>query len=638
MQFKHPELLWGLLLLLIPILVHLLRLRRFRDTPFTNVRILQKILVEANRSSRLKKWLLLLVRLGLTAALVLAFCQPFFSSQNIEKQKEIIIYLDNSFSMQAQEGTSNLLQNTVQDLLQFLPEDLRFTLMTQSQTFREVEARDIQQTLLDLDFEPGSMDPDNLQLRADSHFSNRDSTERELWILSDFIGWDKEAWASWAGAKVHAVRTMAPDPGNISLDTAYFGERNPETLELLVSLSFEGPWQNSPVSLYDGERLFAKTTAEPQEDGSLLARFLIPAGEALSGILQINDNGLSYDNILYLSRNAPEKIRVLGIGPSPSPYLPRIFSPAEFAFAESDLRTLDYSLINRQHLVVLNELETVPEPMARALQDFYAQGGVLLVIPAPEADTESYNRLLSPLGAGLQPRVEGENPITGIAFDHPLYQGVFEKQVENFEYPTAGLYFPLEGTLPAMLRFQDGQPFLAGIDGLYICAAPLAGEYSNFRFSPLVVPTLYSIGRESLPGSELYFELGQEAVLDLDLSLEEDNIVQLRGTEYSFIPQQQSFSRKTRLIFRDEPRLAGNYRIEYQGESIRQASFNYPRTESLGRDTPAGLPERFETYPDVEQMVARYQNSMAITSLWKWFVILALLFVLVETFLQKMMR
>jgi hypothetical protein len=219
-----------------------------------------------------------------------------------------------------------------------------------------------------------------------------------------------------------------------------------------------------------------------------------------------------------------------------------------------------------------------------------------------------------------------------------LYQGVFEKQVENFEYPTAGLYFPLEGTLPAMLRFQDGQPFLAGIDGLYICAAPLAGEYSNFRFSPLVVPTLYSIGRESLPGSELYFELGQEAVLDLDLSLEEDNIVQLRGTEYSFIPQQQSFSRKTRLIFRDEPRLAGNYRIEYQGESIRQASFNYPRTESLGRDTPAGLPERFETYPDVEQMVARYQNSMAITSLWKWFVILALLFVLVETFLQKMMR
>ena len=58
MQFKHPELLWGLLLLLIPILVHLLRLRRFRDTPFTNVRVLRKILVEANRSSRLKRWLL----------------------------------------------------------------------------------------------------------------------------------------------------------------------------------------------------------------------------------------------------------------------------------------------------------------------------------------------------------------------------------------------------------------------------------------------------------------------------------------------------------------------------------------------------------------------------------------------------
>ncbi|MCO5723620.1 BatA domain-containing protein [Robiginitalea marina] len=638
MQFKHPELLWGLLLLLIPILVHLLRLRRFRDTPFTNVRILKKILVEANRSSRLKKWLLLLARLGLIAALVLAFCQPFLSSQTVGKPKDILVYLDNSFSMQVQEGNSSLLQNTVQDLLQFLPEDLRFTLMTQSRTYREVEVRDIQQELLDLGFDPGSTDPAEVQLRADAYFASRDSAERELWLLSDFIGWDREAWASWNNARVRAVRATAGNPVNISLDTAFFGNKNPETLELLVSLSYEGPWQNTPVSLYDGQRLVAKTTAEIQDDGAVLARFLIPAGEGLNGIVQINDNGLPYDNVLYLSHNPPEKIRVLGIGPSPSPYLARIFSPAEFAYAESDLRTLDYGLINRQHLVVLNELEAVPEPLARALQEFSAQGGVLLVIPAADARIESYNTLLAPLGAGLQPRVEGDNPITGIVFDHPRFQGVFEKQVENFEYPRAGLYFPLEGTLPAMLKFQDGQAFLSGIDGLYVCAAPLGDASGNFRFSPLIVPTLYSIGRGSLPGSDLYYQVGKEASLDLDLTLEEDNIVEMRGAEYSFIPLQQSFSRKTRLIFGDEPRLAGNYLIEYQGGPIRQASFNYPRTESLGRDTPAGLPDRFEIYPDVERLVAQYQNSMAITSLWKWFVILALLFVLVETFLQKLMR
>ncbi|NNK28782.1 MAG: hypothetical protein HKP06_11155, partial [Flavobacteriaceae bacterium] len=37
MQFKHPELLYALLLLLIPIIIHLFQLRRFKETPFTNV-------------------------------------------------------------------------------------------------------------------------------------------------------------------------------------------------------------------------------------------------------------------------------------------------------------------------------------------------------------------------------------------------------------------------------------------------------------------------------------------------------------------------------------------------------------------------------------------------------------------------
>ena len=42
MLFKHPELLWALLLLLIPIFIHLFQLRRFKKTPFTNVKILKK--------------------------------------------------------------------------------------------------------------------------------------------------------------------------------------------------------------------------------------------------------------------------------------------------------------------------------------------------------------------------------------------------------------------------------------------------------------------------------------------------------------------------------------------------------------------------------------------------------------------
>ena len=43
MQFKHPELLYALFLLIIPIIVHLFQLRKFQKEAFTNVCIAGKL-------------------------------------------------------------------------------------------------------------------------------------------------------------------------------------------------------------------------------------------------------------------------------------------------------------------------------------------------------------------------------------------------------------------------------------------------------------------------------------------------------------------------------------------------------------------------------------------------------------------
>jgi len=638
MQLQHPELLWGLLLLVLPILVHLLKLRRFRKTPFTNVRILKRILAESNKSSELKKWLLLLSRLGLLAALVLAFCQPYKPSQEIDRKKDIIIYLDNSLSMQARGKTTTLLQQAVQDLLQSAPPDLRFTLLTQSEIFPDVRVTDLQERLLDLEFNPKTLREETIRLRAESRFSDTDSTDRQLWILSDFQGWDGAAWQDWDRARVLAIPYRAESARNISIDTAFLVGENPEKIELNVLLSLYGDAENSPVSLYQGDTLIAKTGGEPQGEGILRARFTLPAAEPLEGTLQVTDNGLTYDNTLFLTRNEPPRLRVLGIGPRPSSYLNRIFTPEEFSLLQTTLRELDYSILEQQHLILLNELDEIPESLSRALQEFLRQGGSLVVIPSYGARTETYNRFLNGLGIDLGPRVDGEILITEINFDHPLFRDVFEKQIENFDYPTSGSYYPLGGGLPRMIGFQNGQAFLSGQNGLYVFSSPISGAYSSFRQSPLIVPSLYAIGKQSLPGADLYYQVGQQGRLDLDVTLQEDEILQLTGSGSTFIPRQQSFARKTRLFFGLQPSLAGNYQIENQGEVLGQVSFNYPRTEQISTERDLSLPESFEILPDMESLVTQYQNRNRITPLWKWFVILALLFVLAEMILQKTMR
>lgn len=49
MQFKYPELLYALFLLVIPLIVHLFQLRKFEKVPFTNVAFLKSVAIKLVR-------------------------------------------------------------------------------------------------------------------------------------------------------------------------------------------------------------------------------------------------------------------------------------------------------------------------------------------------------------------------------------------------------------------------------------------------------------------------------------------------------------------------------------------------------------------------------------------------------------
>ena len=58
--------------------------------------------MQTRKSSQIKKWLVLLLRLLAVAAIVIAFAEPFKASTTaLNSAKETTLYIDNSFSMQA---------------------------------------------------------------------------------------------------------------------------------------------------------------------------------------------------------------------------------------------------------------------------------------------------------------------------------------------------------------------------------------------------------------------------------------------------------------------------------------------------------------------------------------------------------
>jgi len=382
--------------------------------------------------------------------------------------------------------------------------------------------------------------------------------------------------------------------------------------------------------------LIAKTAAKFNSDGGAKVEFTIPVNEALNGRLSIIDNALGYDNQFYFNINSKEKIKVLAISESNSDYLNRLFRSDEFDFQKYALNQLDYSNLDNQNVVILDDLSTIPSSLQNILRTFKNDGGTLIIVPAIDSDIQSYNSLLSSLSAAqLLERITSDAQLTNITFDHPLYRDVFEREVTNFQYPSVKEYFKLQTSLPSALSLDGGDIFLAGENGLYIFGVPLALKNSNFINSPLIVPTFYNMAQTSLQVPKPYQTLGASSTVDISVQIGNDDILEVSKEGYEFIPLQPTFPNRVRLTFDQNPTEDGIYSIRQNGQAVQNISFNYPRTESQLNYLDIGILANVNTIDSIPELFEYLKAENNITAYWKWFVILALLLALIEVLIQK---
>ena len=637
MQFKHPEILWALFLLIIPILIHLFQLRRFTKTPFTNVAMLQKVVSESRKSNTLKKWLLLFTRLLLLAAIILAFAQPFSSSNTALQEKETVVYLDDSFSMQAKNNGISLLEKAVQDIVKNIDGERTFSLFTNERTFANVKLSDVQNSLLSLPYSYKQLNLDEIGLKANSLFSSNNGTVKNLIVLSDFQERISEGNIQLdTTIRTHFVPMEPEEMMNISIDSVFVQEGLNDQNTLKVFLSGGTTDNPLPISLFNDNELIAKTAAKFNSDGSAEVEFTIPANQRLNGRLSIMDNALGYDNRFYFNINDKKKVKVLAISESESDYLDRLFRDEEFEFQKYGLAQLDYSVLDDQNVVVLDNLTSIPNSLQNVLRTFKNEGGSLIIVPASTTDIASYNSLLSAWsGTQLTQKVVSETRLTEITFDHPLYRNVFEQRVTNFQYPFVKAYYNVQTSLPIALAMDGGNPFLLGDDGFYVFTVPLELENSNFINSPLIVPTFYNMAQSSLQQSRPYQTIGETSVVDVPAEMGNDEILKVSKEGYEFIPLQQSFPNRVRLTFDQNPTEDGIYGIVQNQQTLQNISFNYPRTESQLKYLDLVSMENVNTMDSIPELFEYLKAENDIAAYWKWFVILALLLALIEVLIQK---
>ena len=641
MQFKNPELLYALFLLVVPILIHLFQLRRFQKVKFTNVKFLKSVKLQTRKSSQLKKWITLVTRMLLLASVIIAFAQPFIPNTEAFNQKqETVIYLDNSFSMQANGSNGTLLNEAIQDVINTIPEDEVISLFTNDKTFRSITVKALKNDLIQLTHSPTQLNYAATYLKGKQLFSKGSAATQNLVLVSDFQ--QKEQLFNFetdSTVQLQLVQPKSTITSNISIDSIYVSNTTSETLELKVKLSNKTePIKNVTISLFNDDVLLTKSAVDIDKEAE--ATFTVPNNKVINGKLTINDAGLQYDNSFYFNINSKPKIKVLAInGTADDSFLNRIYTEDEFDYKTFKLNTLNFNLIPDQNLIVLNELETISNALKTALIAFKNDGGKLLIIPSNEIDIISYNQLFKDLSVstfGNQNAIEKR--ITSINYDHPLLANAFYSKVTNFQYPKVEKSYLFTSNSNSVLSYEDGSPFLTGNTNTYAFSSALNSDNSNFKNSQLIIPVLYNLGLQSLKLSKLYYTIGQPNAIAIQTSLGQDDILTLDTDDSSVIPLQKTYSKSVLLETQDFPNTAGILNVKNKETVLQNLSFNYNRAESTLNYYDLSTLNGVTTTTSLATTINNIKSNTTINALWKWFVIFALIFLIIEMLLLKYLK
>lgn len=644
----------------IPIIVHLFNFRKTRKIYFSNTRFIKKI-KEASKSRRkLKHYLVLFSRLMFLFWLVMAFAQPFIPADKGGLTDEnVYFYLDNSYSMSRRSGEQiNAIEEGIEyieNLVELYPAGTDFYLLTNDfapYSYAPHSASQIMELLTEVKLTG--------VIRGASDIINRWQSQQQTEGVGDFyfisdmqrstFGVD-EFVTSDSTLDLNMIPVVSEDVSNVLIDTAYIdnpfliGKEN-VTLNVVVKNNSLERAEEVQVSVLLNEVQTGSTTIdlEPSSEETLTFDLAVGNENSLRGRISIEEFPVTYDNDLFFVLNLGDKISILEIkGEGASVAISSVYGNNQlFNYTGYSSSNLDYNQLNNADLVVLNSLEIIDPPLVTTILTYLDQGGNLLVIPSPQKNIESYQRLFG----GIQPIDSMDMAdLKAPDFDNPFFSQVFQERDPAVDMPSAKAIYTWNGGTDIM-EFRSGQPFLTVMDEqLYLLASPLSGNYTDFYQHALFVPVMYKIAAlSSDQDNPLYFYMDQRLLtLDVD-SVSADQIFRLVSNDGEVIPSQRQINQNLILQLPAYLLNEGYYQLVYEGQKYKDIAFNIDKKESILESVKMEDLENLISYfpnmkiyeiEDAEQFRKTLEGQYVGSSLWRYCLILAILFMIAEILILR---
>lgn len=527
MTFLNPLVLLGLAAASIPLLLHLLNLRKLRTVPFSTLRFLKEIEKTQIRSLKLQQLLLLLLRTLIVVCAVLAFARPVLQTSvpvvGGHIPSSVIIVLDNSYSMDYSDDRGERFQQArraAQSICDALKDGDEVAVLTSSMVGSRTKAgfvRNIQSVREQLQREqtaPRTAQLPALMAQASALISEAKNFHREVYVITDAqanalaAGGDTTSW-SLGNSSVYLIpigmksRTNGQNLSvdSVALTTAIFQRGSPVSVDARIRNT--GSVNATGVVV----RMMMNGTAVAQRSVDIPAgsvRSVALAAPATSpgivrGSIEIEGDALATDNARWFAFNIPPAPNVVLVTTEANGSFVRAVSELEESKGLFDLRTVragDLGSIDLDKTDVIILTETVPAAQQDRMIGYVERGGALVVFASGgDAEEAAFLGRLG-LGAVTEATFASGEPGAFATTDktHPLFAGVFSATTQRGVVESPKIYraFPCSGGQPIITMARGS--FLAentlGQGRILYCAVAPNLQWSSFPLTGLFPVTL----------------------------------------------------------------------------------------------------------------------------------------------------
>jgi len=712
MSFLNPAILIALSAIAIPILIHLLNLRKVRKIEFSTLMFLKEIQKSKMRKIQLKQIILLLLRIGAIAFLVLCFAQPVYEGYagdgNNSARSTTIIFIDDSFSMSSRDNNGMLLaqaKDAVKKILDTHSEsDDIYLIPTSEIAFKKnsTSFNNFIELLDSLDRIKISNKP--MSVNEAVSFSNKifgesKNSVKEIFIVSDFQKNNfsdemiQNDFNEVSGSKVNTylVKTGSRDAKNLSLDsltivTKILEKDKDVKVKIYLNNNSEFNVSNKIVNLYVNGELKGEKAVDVGSFDKKEIEFIFktPVTGSVNGFVELvqndfQDDELLQDNKYYFSLFIPDHFNIGLISQSPADryFIDLALQSAADLLSDSTGRKSGLFRINyltsvnedisNNDVVFISNKNSFTDSEAGIIKDYVSNGGGVFIFMGSSVDVNNYNNtILSKLDfariqkLNMDAQQNANLKFDKIDFENPVLSEVFSNKklnltADNFniESPKINSFYELLAgdNSNTIVTFSNNKPFLVEstiANGKVILSSlPATDDLSDFPLKSIFVPVIirsiyylsndFEIQKEYIAGnSNLISIKGLSNVAEF--TLPDKSIVKLedqssgKESNYLYLPYNNFTAQTGTYTAVDSAGGVYNFSLNYNSKESNLQSYNKTELEDYFRKNNI---ENVSVANADENIVEMVQQSRSGFSLWKYFLIGALLFVAAELLLSK---